>query len=150
MLAVFKQGIDCDFDRLAYLANKNKDLRELLCHGADGIDGDRKYTARGLMRNFNLLTPDLLSELNALVVRAGHEVAGRKPGAVLNGRCDSFVVETDVGFPTDVKLLWDTMRCLVRTAWQASRKRGRKGLRQHSCLTDGIRFLYRHVNTSRR
>ena len=78
VLAALKQGIDCDFDRLAYLANQNKDLRALLCHGADGIDGDRKYTARGLMRNINLLTPDLLSEVNALVVRAGHEVGGSK------------------------------------------------------------------------
>ena len=150
LLAVFKQGIDCDFDRLADLANKHKDLWDLLCHGTDGIDRDRKYTARGLMRKINLLTSDLLSELNALVVRAGHEVVGRKPGAVLNGRCDSFVVETDVGFPTDVKLLWDAMRCLVRMAWQASRKRGRKGWLQHSCLTDRIRLLYRQVNTSRR
>ena len=32
----------------------------------------------------------------------------------LAGRCDSFVVETDVHYPTDVSLLWDALRCLIR------------------------------------
>ena len=32
----------------------------------------------------------------------------------LRARCDSFVVETDVHYPTDVSLLWDALRCLLR------------------------------------
>jgi len=34
------------------------------------------------------------------VVESGHRVAGKKPGAPLLGRCDSFCVETDVHYPT--------------------------------------------------
>ena len=30
----------------------------------------------------------------------------------MKGRCDSFVVETDVHYPTDITLLWDAMRKL--------------------------------------
>ena len=60
VIGIFKQGIDCEFDRLAELAKKHKDLRALLCRGVDEIDGGRTYTARGLMRNIRLLMPDLL------------------------------------------------------------------------------------------
>ena len=38
----------------------------------------------------------------------------KKPGAPLRGCCDSFVVETDVHYPTDVNLLWDAMPCMIR------------------------------------
>ena len=31
----------------------------------------------------------------------------------MKGRCDSFVVETDVHYPTDITLLWDAMRKLI-------------------------------------
>ena len=44
----------------------------------------------------------------------------KKPGGPLRGRCDSFVVETDVHYPTDVSLFWDAMRCLTREAGRAA------------------------------
>ena len=58
-----------------------------------------------------LLTPELLSAVGRLVVESGHKVAKKKPGEPLRGRCDSFVVETDVHYPTDVSLLWT--RCVA-------------------------------------
>ena len=51
------------------------------------------------------LTPELLSKIGRLVVESGHAVARKKLGEPLRGRCDSFVVETDVHYPTDVNLL---------------------------------------------
>ena len=42
------------------------------------------------------------------------------PGEPLRGRCDSFVVETDVHYPTDVNLLWDAVRCLLRETGRAA------------------------------
>ena len=38
----------------------------------------------------------------------------KKKPETARGRCDSFVVETDVHHPTDTNLLWDSMRCLIR------------------------------------
>ncbi len=38
----------------------------------------------------------------------------KKPGGLLHGQCDSFVVATDVHYPTNVNLLWDVMRVLIR------------------------------------
>ena len=75
-----------------------------------------------------LLTPELLSKIGQLVVESGHAVARKKPGEPLRGRCDSFVVETDVHYPTDVNLLWVAMRCLLRELGRAARKQSPRRL----------------------
>ena len=49
--------------------------------------------------NVQLLTPELLEEINQLIVTAGHELLDKKKEEVLRGRCDSFVVETHVHYP---------------------------------------------------
>ena len=35
------------------------------------------------------------------------------PDEKLKGRCDSFVVETDVEYPTDIRLLFDAVRKII-------------------------------------
>ncbi len=62
-----------------------------------GFLDDWTYSVRTLQDNVSLVTPALLQELNALLVREGHAVAGKPPGTALDGRVDSFVVETDGG-----------------------------------------------------
>jgi len=51
-------------------------------------------------------------------VKAGHALVKKKDDAPLKGRVDSFVVETDVHYPTDTNLLFDMgkkyFRCLSR------------------------------------
>ena len=86
--------------------------------GHSGLDDHRRYEHRTLVRNVSLLTPELLNEINELVVKAGHALFGQEPEAPLRARADSFVVETDVHYPTDVNLLWDAMRCLIRISAQ--------------------------------
>ena len=61
----------------------------------------------------------------------GMKIVGMKPGEKLNASCDSFVLETDVHYPTDINLLWDAMRkmilsivflmCSSRIAWMAQK-----------------------------
>jgi len=63
--------------------------------------------------NVTLLSPGLLDAVNQLIVECGHKVSHKAPDETLQGRRDSFVVETDVHNPTDVNLLWDAMRCLL-------------------------------------
>ena len=149
VLAVLKQGLGCDFDRLQELANQHGAVRDMLGHGAKGLD-DERYERRALMDNIALLSPELLSGVNRLVVSAGHAAAKRKPGAALEARCDSFVVETNVHFPTDVNLLWDATRCLTREAHAACAKYGIGGWRQHKHLTEKARKLFGAVSTARR
>jgi hypothetical protein len=55
----------------------------------------------------------LLYKVNQLVVEAGHKLVKKKADEGMRLKSDSFVVETNVHFPTDLNLLWDSMRkCL--------------------------------------
>ena len=151
VLAVLKQGLGCDFDRLQELANQHQTVRQMLGHG-DGFRKDQTsyYQLQTLIDNVSLLGPQLLSQIGQVIVQSGHEVARKKPGAPLHGRCDSFVVETDVHYPTDIGLLYDSMRCVIRETTRAAQKCGLGGWRQHQHLERGVRKRFNRVRDSRR
>ncbi len=148
VMGVVKQGLGCDFDRLHELANQHKTLRRFLGH-ADIWD-EHRYKYQTLVDNVSLLNPKLLVEVNRLIVESGHAVAGKKPGAPLRGRVDSFVAETDVHFPTDVSLLRDAMRCLIRVTGRAATENDVPGWRQWKHLLKSVRKLFNTVRSTRR
>ena len=148
VLGVLKQGLGCDFDRLHDLANNHRTVRAMLAHG-DFAD-ETRYEFQTVVDNVSLLTPELLSAVGRLAVEGGHAVAGKKPGAPLRGRCDSFAVETDVHYPTDVSLLWDAMRCSIRATARLAAKHGVGGWRQWRHVTRGVRTLFHRVRSTRR
>ena len=148
VMGVLKQGLGCDFDRLHELVNQHRTVREFLGHGAFS-QGDT-YELQTIIDNVYLLTPELLSEIGRLVVESGHAVARKKPGEPLRGRCDSFVVETDVHYPTDVNLLWDAMRCLLRELGHAAKKSNIVGWRQWRHLTKEVKRCFNKVRSTRR
>ena len=113
VLAVVKQGLGYDFDRLHDTVNQHMTLRQFPGH----TDSDKKrYHYQTLVDNMSLLTPERLGKVDQLIVESGHTVVGKKPGEPLLGRCDSFVVETNVHYPTDVNLLLDAILCMLRHA----------------------------------
>ena len=66
VMAVVKQGLGCDFDRLHELANQHKTLRNFFGH----TDSDKKrYHYQTLVDNVSLLTPELLGKVNLLIVQ---------------------------------------------------------------------------------
>ncbi len=89
VLALVKQGLGCDFDRLAELASQHMDLRRML--GIGWLEW-KEFTSRTVARNVQLLTPDLLRKMNREVVKAGQRLAGWEAGTELTARCDSFTV----------------------------------------------------------
>ena len=148
VMGVLKQGLGCDFDRVHELVNQHRTVREFLGHGT--FSQDDTYELQTIIDNVYLLTPELLSEIGRLVVESGHAVARKKPGEPLRGRCDSFVVETDVHYPTDVNLLWDAMRCLLRELGRAARKHKIGGWRQWRHLTQEVKKCFNKVRSTRR
>ncbi len=148
VFGVLKQGLGCDFDRLQDLANHHAKVRAFLGHSDFG--DETHYECQTIQDNVSLLTPELLSAVGRLVVESGHKVAKKKPGEPLRGRCDSFVVETDVHYPTDVNLLWDAMRCLLRETGRAAGRQAVGGWRQWRHLSEEVRKLFNRVRSTRR
>ena len=49
----------------------------------------------------------------------------------MKGRCDSFVVETDVHFPTDISLLFDAMRKVIQHVAELCKRHKASDWRQY-------------------
>jgi len=133
VLGSLRLCLNADYDRIHELANQHRTLRHML-----GIaDWDEKiFSLQTLKDNLQLFTPEILARINEAVVEAGYALLGKKNCPVpVAGRCDSFVVETDVHFPTDISLLYDAMRVLLHICARFSEEFGLKGWRQFkSCL----------------
>ena len=110
VLGVLRVNLNWDYDRLVEMANNHKTIRKMLGHGM--LDEDFEYQLQTLKDNVSLLTPEIVEEINRVVVQAGHKLVKKKDDE-LRGRCDSFVVETNVHYPTDINLLFDAMRKVI-------------------------------------
>jgi len=111
VLGTLRLNCNCDVDKLHELANNHRTLRLMLGH--DEADTDSLYALQTIRDNISMLTPEMLDEINQIVVQTGHQLAMRKMDAALKGSCDSFVVETDVHHPTDSNLLYDAVRKMI-------------------------------------
>lgn len=82
-------------------------------------------------RAVNRLTPATLAAINQLVVQAAVEL-GLEDGKKL--RVDTTVVETNIHYPTDATLLWDSVRVITRLIDRLDEKlpRGVKGFVHHT------------------
>ena len=115
VLGCLRLCLNADFDRLHELANQHRTLR--LIPSVAQVLGiadwdDKTFALQTLKDNLALFTPALLARINQAVVEAGYTLLGKKnTPAPAAGRCDSFVVETDVHYPTDITLLYDACEC---------------------------------------
>lgn len=144
---VMRLDLNIDYDRLHDLVNNHTTLRAMLGHGV--FDRDL-YHYQTLKDNVKLFTPELLDEINQWVVASGHLVAKKKPNEPLRGRCDSFVVETDVHYPTDINLLSDALRKVITLTAQWCDERGLTDWRQHVYNVHQVKQRMRHAQNKKR
>jgi hypothetical protein len=117
VLGVVRLGLDADWDRMEHIANYDRLVRQMLQVPVEpwGED-DKTFGHQTLRDNVALLDDELLQQINARLAAAGREVFAKKGGApvaALEVKVDSYVLETDVHFPTDLNLLWDAGRKCV-------------------------------------
>ncbi len=109
VLGVLRLVCCWDYDKLTEIANNHITLRLMLGHSLFGKPF--RYALQTVKDNIRLFTPAILDKINQIVVNHGHDVIGNADE--LRGSCDSFVVETDVHFPTDINLLLDALRKII-------------------------------------
>jgi IS5 family transposase len=148
VLGTLRLNCNWDFDKVLEMANNHSTLREMLGHSK--TDFDSQYALQTIRDNLALLTPAILDEINQIVVKAGHSIISADKDPELRGSCDSFVVETDVHYPTDTNLLFDAIRKMISliaiicsevgiTAWRQS---------HHNIIT--VKRLLREIQKLRR
>jgi hypothetical protein len=141
VLGTMRLSCNWDYDKLLDIANNHRSLRLML--GLSAIDQESRYALQTLKDNICLFTPEVLDRINQIVVRYGHEVLGKTAEEKLRASCDSFVVETDVHFPTDINLLFDAMRKTIVLIMSLSDALGLSGWRQGSYLLKKVKQLFR-------
>lgn len=145
---VLRLDLDMDYDRLHELVNHHDTIRQMLGHGPFN---ETEYEYETLMDNVQLFTPELLDEINQLVVNAGHALLKKKVAdEALRGRCDSFVVKTDVHFPTDISLLFDAMRKVIELIATWCRRCGMSDWRQSAYNVKHLKRLMRVAQNKKR
>lgn len=116
VLGVVRLGLDANYDRLEDMANHHTLLRQMLGLPQNSWGNPAKVFHHQTLRdNVCLVDAPLLKQINGLVAAAGRAVfhSGSGPLAPLAIKVDTYVLETDVHFPTDLNLLLDAGRkCL--------------------------------------
>ena len=148
VLGVVRLGKNIDFDCLTDLANQHNALRMMLGHEGY-FDQDYRYALQTVIDNLKWFTPEILSGINQIIVEAGH-VFARIDHKPLESKCDSYVAKTNVHYPTDINLLWDAVRCLIRNCSQAADEFNIPGWRQVDYQQKRIKNLYRGAQNSKR
>jgi len=128
VLAQVRNCLNTSYDQLHFMANDSELLRGILGVLPSDFSAGKQYEYQNIYDNVSLLDEQLLSELNELIVEVGHQVFKKKEEVGLALKTDSFVVETDVHYPTDYNLLWDSARKCIEQA----RKLGLPGWRKHA------------------
>ena len=166
VLGVLRLGLNSDYDRIHELANHHDTIRQMLGHG--GWEDKTTYNRQTIKDNLRLFTPEILDEINQLVVKAGHGLVKKntpKAGPTrirtekkielpdsskaLRARCDSFVVETDVHYPTDINLLFDAVRKTIEECVRLSQSYQLEGWRQYRNNLRQFKKQYRLIQKRR-
>ncbi len=141
VLGILRLSCNWDYDKLKEIADNHKTVRLMLGHSR--MDNEFRYALQTLKDNVSLFTPEILDKINQIVVKYGHEIVGKKPDEKLNASCDSFVLETDVHYPTDINLLWDAMRKVILLIMVLCDQLGLPGWRKSNYLIKKVKKLFR-------
>jgi hypothetical protein len=141
VLAAARLGCNLDYDKLQDLAENHRSLRHIMGIGdwqGEAVDFDWRRIEDNLIK----LRPETLQKINELIVRAGHEL---KPKAIASVRGDTFVVETNIHYPTESTLIGDGLGKIVPLAAALALENGLGGWRQHEHLLGNVRKLVREI-----
>jgi len=145
VLGTLRVNLNWDYDRLQNMANKHVDIRAMLGH-CEYFD-EHEYSLQTLKDNLRLFTPELLNEINEIVVKAGHDLIVKKKEkeATIHGRCDSFVVETNVEYPIDTQLLLNALIGAIKLVAKVCERYDKSGWRQYRKHISNLRKHQREV-----
>ena len=81
VMGTIRLNLNCDYDRLLELVNQHKTIRQMLGHGL--TDDDETYRLQTVKDNVQQFTPEILDDINQIVVRAGQSLKKRNANGTL-------------------------------------------------------------------
>jgi hypothetical protein len=111
VLSQVRLCLNMGYEWIHNLANNHLSIRWLM-----GVETEYGYSRvefsyQNIYDNVTLISDEMVKEINSVVLEFGHgEVFKKKGTEALHLKTDSFVVESNVHFPTDYNLLWDCSR----------------------------------------
>jgi hypothetical protein len=143
VLGAVRWGCNCDYDKLQNLAEEHRSLRRIMGIGTWDDHDPLRWDWRRIRDNLCLVHPETLAKINELVVRVGHRL---EPTAAEKVRGDTFVVKTNIHYPTDANLLADGLRKILHVGAQLALLLGRSGWRQEAHLCHRVKRLVWVIN----
>lgn len=148
VLGTLRLNCNWDYDKLQEIANNHIVLRQMLGHGM--LDFETRYTRQALNDNLRLFTSDILDKINQIAVDAGAKLADNGENSKpTHSRCDSFVLETNVHFPTDLNLLWDAVRKAMVLSFRMAERFNLDGWRQTAYNLRSLKRMFRAAQKER-
>ena len=145
VLAVVRHACDTNWDKLELWSNYDELIRRVMGVHATAFIEDEKieFNYQSIIDNVSLVDEALLKEINLLVVDAGHKLVKKKEDEALKLKTDSYALETDVHFPTDLNLLWDSLRKCLDMIKKLVEITNVKGWRKIKNLRKNLKSLFR-------
>ena len=148
VLAQTRLALNISYDRLHDLVNNHRTLRQIL--GIENILGHERITIeyQNIADNVKLLNDNTLKQINEVIIQMGHDVFKKKEEEALRLKTDSFVVLSNIHFPTDYNLLWDSARSSITNMKKAVKKHNIKGWRKINNWHKELKSLMREITLS--
>lgn len=140
VLAAVRLGCNLDYDKLQDLAEQHRALRHMM--GIGDWDGETSFDWRRIRDNVCLLRPETIEQISHLIVQAGHVL---QPDAVKTVRVDSFVVETNIHYPSESSLIVDGVRVVIQLCVLLAQCFDIEGWRQPDHLLRKVKAFARQI-----
>lgn len=145
VLAVVRHACNTNWDTLETWSNHHELIRRVMGVHATAFIEDEKmeFNYQSIIDNVSLVDEALLHEINLLVVDAGHKLVKKKEDEALKLKTDSYALETNVHFPTDLNLLWDSLRKCLDMVEKLKAVSPLKGWRKIKNIRKMLKSLFR-------
>jgi IS5 family transposase len=140
VLAAVRLGCNLDYDKLQDLAEQHRALRHIM--GIGDWDAEASFNWRRIRDNICLVQPDTIEKISHAIVAEGHQI---DPEALKKVRADSFVVETNIHYPSESSLIRDGLRKILELSERIALTLDIAGWRQHDHLYKKVKKLCRHI-----
>lgn len=141
VLGACRLGCNMDFDELSDTAGNHKIVRQMM--ELDPLD-KKRFPKSTIQENWAKLSVETLREISNLVVNEGHQ--SFRTDALDQVRGDSYVLQKNIHYPTDVNLILDGIRKIIHLSKKLADDHGLKGWGQYQYHMRKARELKRRID----